>query len=374
MKIAIAREVLIAGFDRILKVVPTSKTVPILNYAKLDAVGESLLISATDRITSVRVHVDKALKVAEEGSVLVPVHDLVSGLRSSTASLVAITGESGHVTALAKGQAKWAWQTPMLDQYPSLYDPDGTTTYLLDRTSLLASLRAVKSAASRGTFNPRLEQIGIRKGKVQAADGIRYHEVDLPNTDMIDLALPVRFVDEILPMLSADTQTTVELGSPDGGSTISIRSGNVLMSTRRSQEDFPDVSHSFLIPAMSNNIELKVTRTDLLGAVRRVRVSADQTTKAVRMTLQGFDSLDVSTKQKSGSWAQETIPAKWSGGGRDLVFNHEHLTSLLSLFEDESLILKLGPDAKFKPSALLVQAEDKSRSGVLQQFRVDWRQ
>lgn len=369
MKAAFDRVILKQALDVVGKIVP-KKDVPILGHAKLEVTEDLLKISATDQITSVEVTAPPK-RVSEPGTILIPVHDLIACLASSSSPVFVIWGEDGICKALAVGQARWSWKTPSLSQFPKIDALQESVVYLLDREHLLRALSAVKSAAARGTFHPRLEQIGIRKGKVQASDGRRYHEANLPNSDMLDVALPVRFVDEVMPLLERSDADTIELGVPDE-TTISVRAGDVMVATRKSQQVFPDIAHAYLIPAMANNTELKITRTDLLGAIRRLRISADPSTKAIRLTLgeTQYDSVDVSTRQQPGDWAQERVTASWPGGARTMMFNHEHLSSLLQLFEDEKLVLKFGEDAKFNPSSVLIRSDD--RAGVLQQVRVDW--
>jgi len=132
------------------------------------------------------------------------------------------------------------------------------------------------------------------------------------------------------------------------------------------------VAHAFLVPAMANTIALRLDRDQLLGAIRRVRVMSDPATKEVRITLtsQDFSTATVSARQPSGAWASETITAQWADGDRVLAFHHEYLMHLLGLFEAETVTLRLGPDARHKPSPVLIQ--EGGRSGVLHQLRLDW--
>jgi DNA polymerase III sliding clamp (beta) subunit (PCNA family) len=139
--------------------------------------------------------------------------------------------------------------------------------------------------------------------------------------------------------------------------------------SRTKSEKFPDVSSSFLIPAMSNHFELKVKRSLLVDALRRVQVVADPQTRAVSLEIKNFSSVLVSTKQRNGSLATESVPVVWNENERLVVFNLDYLLSLLSIFDDEFVLMKLGKDQKHKPSSVLIQAEHSA--GVLQQLRLD---
>jgi DNA polymerase-3 subunit beta len=371
MKIALSREPLLAALDRVVKVAPTSKSVPILNYVRLEAlltqVSASIELSATDLVTSITVEIPggTAAAVGDPGVALVHGADFLGFLRSlTTSSIVLTTTPDGLLCRV--GNTTCLWKAPPLDTYPAIPDLDARWTHTLPRTALLAALRSVKPAAALGSFNPNLEQVAIRSGKVQAADGIRFHQVDLPGADLVDVAFPLPFLEDVVRSLATSTQDQVELGVTEGRTALIVRHDRVRLSSRTRREPFPDVEHAFLIPSLSNTDEVLLSRENLTAAIRRVRIMSDLDTRAITLAL-STGTAAVSARTSAGAWAVENIPVTWLGPDRTLTFNHDYLLHLLALFDGPDLVLRLGPDAKHKPSTVLVEQAD--RCGVLMQLR-----
>ena len=372
MKAAFRRAAFLPALEKIAKVAPTSKAVPIITYFRLEAVEPDVLwLSATDLVTSLLVTVGDGVAVKEPGTVLLDAHEFLTHLRSVSAPHVILVSTPTGVQSRI-GPTAVMWKAPPLDQFPPIPVLEDRLTHTLPRARLLATLRLVKPAAATGAFQPSLEQVGIRSGKVLAADGIRYHEVALPGTEQLDIALPLPFLDDLLNLFGSATEETLDIGIPDDRRSIIARLDGTVLTTARKREDFPDVSHHLLLPSMANTIAVRLDRGGLLEAIRHVRVMADPATKAIRLQLSGtdFSTAVLSAQQPSGAWATESIPVEWAGGDRTLVFNHEYLSSLLTLFDTESVTLWLGEDARHKPSPVLINSD--GRAGVLMQLRLDW--
>jgi DNA polymerase III subunit beta len=370
MKLAFPRDRLIPALEKVAKVAPTSRTVPILTYTRIATQGPALCLLATDLVTSIAVTVT-GIPVKEPGTALLPVHDFLTYLKALDQPYVTLATTDKGIRSQS-GTNACLWKAPPLDQFPTVADLEDQYTHTLRRIDLIRALRLVKPAAASSAFHPNLEQIGIRHGKILAADGIRYHEVALADTAQMDIALPLAFLDNLLTLIGSVSADTIDIGIPEDRQSIAVRLDSTTLSTARKRETFPDVAHAFLVPAMTNTTTLRVGRTALAAAVRRVRLMSDPATRAVRILLSGtdFSTATVSAQQPTGAWATEEIGVEWAGGDRTLVFNHEYLTNLLSLFEAEQLTLRLGEDTKNKPSPVLIQEGD--RSGVLMQLRLDW--
>lgn len=371
MKLAVRRSGLLEALEKVSKVSPTSKSVPILTHARLDADSSGLRIFATDMMSSLTVSCADVV-VKETGSCLVPVHDFLQAMKSATGDgVVLVLQEEGLLSR--SGSTTWLWKFPPLENFPEPVDLETVVSHSIPRVAFLQALKKVKTACpSKDSFNPRLEQVGIRSGRVIAADGIRYHSIEVPNTDLLDLALPLSFVGELSNLLS-ETEEEFVLGVTADKKSVVVRYQDSILSTLLLADEFPDVTQAFLVPAMSNQHTLKLTRDSLLGAIRRVRILSDSETSSVKISLfSGKISLiEVSSQSRSGSWSKESLSAEWSeASDRVLTFHHAHLSHLLQVFDEGSLTFKLGSDIKNRPSPLLISQD--GRSAVLHQLKADW--
>lgn len=374
MKIAFRRAPVLAALDRVVKVTPASKAVPILSHTLLaarsdDGAGVAWL-SGTDLASYIRVEV-RGLAVREPGDVLLDAVEFSHYLRSTPAdSNVVLVSEPNGVTARVDNWVTY-FKTPAIENWPTHTDLVAETWHTFDRAALADALALVKPAAAGPSLSPKLQQVSIRDGKITAADGIRFHQVDIPDAAHCNFALPLPFCDDLVSVLRASTAPTVDLCSA-APSNVLLRADNLTLGTHIRRDTYPDLSQTFLIPALSHDQNLTISHSLLVDAIRRVRLVADTDTQAVRLTLAGSQSATISTQRRNGAWSRGTLPVTYDGTDRTLIFNHAHLLALLALFtpDDDLLTLRLGPDAKHHPSPVLIQ--HGNASGVLHQLRLDW--
>ena len=162
-----------------------------------------------------------------------------------------------------------------------------------------------------------------------------------------------------------------EIGVAQTEHALLFRFGVVLLICQKSAARFPDVDEVLLKPTLVNDQELRVDREALRGAVRRVRITADENTSAVVLSLNA-GSVSVECKDRRGGFAVETIPAEWAHPPRHVAFNHRHLADLLSATTSETCVFRLGKDLKTKPSPLLLEDPEEGFTAVLSQIRLDW--
>lgn len=372
--VAAYRDSFLPILNKVIKVVPNSKSIPVLNYIRVDVHEDKTVhLTATDLSTSLTVKVNGA-KGSEVGSFLIPAADFQTCVNLSPVKAIVFNhDDKTNELRMAVGSTKWLWPTLPVTNFPKIANLKESIIHTVSKMDLIQAFRVVKPAASVGSVRSNLEQIGIRQGYVMAADGVRFHEVSLADTDLVDIALPLPFVTDLQSILPSLESTTLDLGLPETKDSVIVRCGDYTLMTRTKSEVFPDIAHAFKIPSMSNDQLLKVDRKALTGAVSRVGVTADPSTRAVRFRLSGtdFETLRVQTRQRSGSWSEETLPVDWvKGSERNITFNLDYLLNLLNLFDTDSVTMRFGADQKHKPSTAFVQ--EGGRSAVLNQLQVDW--
>jgi DNA polymerase III sliding clamp (beta) subunit (PCNA family) len=140
-----------------------------------------------------------------------------------------------------------------------------------------------------------------------------------------------------------------------------------MLIVKKPEVKFPHAEQMFLRPALTNDQELKISKSSLLSAVKKVRLCADEDTSAIALKL-SKDSVEVCTRDQVGNKASEKISASWKGKARTIVVHHKFLTDLLSVNDIEICVFKLGEDLKNRKSPLLLQNEAAGMVGVVQQM------
>lgn len=277
--------------------------------------------------------------------------------------------KNGKYHALIKaGSTKWTLPlmspvgypdfTPLLDQ--GLAD--------VDRVGFHTALSQVRKAVSNDSMRPYLMLVDVKNGKFQASDSIRYQQIkfDFP----FDCNIPHRAITELVSRLGSSDLEQIGVGQSDNALLFRF-SPSLLFITQKFFQQFPDVEDVLLKPALANDQGLVVDRAALLKAIQRVRITADESTSAVVLSL-NLNDVSVEAKDKKGSISVETVPATWDNPPRHISFNHQHLTDLLSSTDSDSCKFYLGKDLKTRPTPLFVEDEATGFRAVLNQIRIDW--
>jgi DNA polymerase III subunit beta len=285
---------------------------------------------------------------------------------------VAVKGDMATVTA---GTASWELKLSSDGRdYPAPPDLDAVEWKETARMPLLGALRSVRYAVSRNGTNASLAQVDIRVREsdgrpcLTACDRTRFAQVPLPGFPLqmrIPAAGSPSAVDELVRLLSGSESGSVRVGISGGRLFFAVDSTVFVVS--QLPDEFPDVWHLLLEPAMANDEKLTVKRDDLRGAIRRVRINADDATSAIGLTL-AEGRLTVFARDKSHNQAEAAVEAIWEHPERTLVVNHQFLDQMLSVHPSGECVLRLGRSVGKRGSAVLLLDEGSGATGIINQM------
>jgi DNA polymerase-3 subunit beta len=348
--------------ERAAAVVPGKNIYPLLSNFRV-TVGEGhIRVAATDMELSVLS--ESTLVVCQgAGTVLIPARRFLSILKEASEGDIDVRVVKGiaHVTA---GQASWDLVLQPADDYPALPSASDIEFTNVNRVKLLTAIRLVKGAASRDGTNPRLMAVCIRDGKVIASSHVRLHRACIESFP-VDLQVPIGAVDDLLRLLGDCQQE--EIGIGEEKYVLAFRIGDDIFMVGKLASEYPDQEKRLLVPNLANNQVLTVDKADLIGAIRRVRITADPETAAIGLRL-APGKLTVVSRDKNHNAASEEIPVQWTSKERLVVVNHEHLQDLLGLSAGPQVIFRIGTDAGKRRSPLLLADEKIGTAGVIGQL------
>jgi DNA polymerase III sliding clamp (beta) subunit (PCNA family) len=369
VRLAVGRQALYDALRRVVKIAPPSAPNPVLTYVKIEAFDGELFVSATDLTTRIVAEVTGQLKVEQPGVCLLPAQPLTQALRASAAAWVGLAATGPAQVQMGIGRTSYQWKTLPPEHFPDILTLNTEAEHhVLDRSSFLDVMAAVRPAIPTGA-DARFDQVGIRAGLFQAADGTRFHQAFAEDAALVNAALPADFLTKVTGLLGAATEDKLTLGLSEDTKAISIRVGAMTLITRARAEDFPDVSAVFATAQDANQQSLQVERDELLSAIRRVRTVADPESGAVALKLSPTE-IAVSARQPSGSRASEPVGCSLVGQPRTLVLHHSHLVGLLEMVDPGPLQLLLGPDSRTKPGSVYLHYG--TRTAVIYQLRMRW--
>jgi DNA polymerase III sliding clamp (beta) subunit (PCNA family) len=362
---------------RVAPVVPSKDLMPVLKnfhfqILELESPGNwaFLRISGSDSVLSAVVRIP-VKTTTPGGAAVFPAALLLGVVREASGDTVhvQVREKSGRQTAVLRcGKAQWTMPLMSAEGFPDFTAAEQVPTIPVNRADFLNALNTVRRAASQDVMRPYLMMVDVYRGRMRASDSVRFHESKRFRFPF-DCQIPTRAAHEVAGRLAASTLEEVGVAETDNA--LLFRFGVVLLICQKIAAQFPDVDEVLLKPAGLNDLELIVDRAELLAAVRRVRLSADDTIAAVALSL-NHNSVSVECKDRKGGFAVEEVPAEWPHAPRHVAFNHQYLTDLLASITTNRCVFRLGKDLKTRPSALLVEDPEAGFTAVLAQIRLDW--
>jgi DNA polymerase-3 subunit beta len=354
--------------DRACSVVPASGFQPVLKNLLVQAQPGRLRISATDLdlavvVTSPLVGGDAA--DWEPVTFIIPAQRLREILREVPETEVRITvaepAEGVTVITVAAAGSSWSLQVPE-GNFPGLPDIDTVAWHDFPRQPFLAAVQAVRFAASKDGANLGLACVNIAVNgaggaKVTASDSGRVQQAPLASFP-VPVQIPAigspAAVDEVIRLLSRNESVdTAQVAVTEGH--LLFKAGAGVFACRKLTVPGANVEQQILVPAMHNKLELTVQRGPLLDAIRRVAITADDTTSAICMALVP-GKLTLISRDKLHNYAEASLDAPWDGKPHKLVVNHRHLTAAVSAASGAACTFRFA-EASAKRSAVLILDE-----------------
>jgi DNA polymerase-3 subunit beta len=360
------RFVFLNQLERAASVLPSKDIMPVLKNFQVEVEAGRLRVIATDLQLSVMAETEM-VSTQRPGSAVFPGKRLLEIMKQADGDDMALDVSEGKAR-IKIGRTTWDLMLMDGSEYPPLPDTDEVDFAPVDRAKFLSAISAVRYAAATDTVRPSLMLIDITDNKMRAADGVRLQQVpvDFP----LDAQIPIGAVDDLVKLLRTTDQNTIEVGETENN--LVFRIATDVFIAQKLTAQFPDVEAMILRPALGNDKELNVDREDLIAAIRRVRVTADEETNAVIINL-SKGKAEISARDKYGNFATEPLDARWDHADTMIGLNHKHLVEMLSMTDVKSCSFFLGKDiGTSRRAPLMLKDNETGQVGILNQLRVEF--
>lgn len=306
-----------------------------LSGLHLELTGDQLNVTGSD----LDLTISQQLTVAgdTDGVVVIPsklIADIVRALGPGAVDVV-VDGDEVQITA---GRSEFSMRTIPADDFPRLGSPEGDEV-TLNAADLSAALKQVVKAASSDDSRPILTGVllaaegeGLR---LVSTDSYRLAVRDLPGTSVLSgdqsVLVPSRALAELNRVFGENETVALRLGERDA----SFEVGGTQVVTRLIEGEFPN--YRGLIPDTYPN-ELTVNRSELLDAVRRVRLMAQEATP-IRLNMRA-DTLELVAVTQDVGQAQEVLDASYNGDELTVAFNPDYLIDGIEVTPGEEITLQ----------------------------------
>jgi len=337
IRVVVDREVFTSRLAQVSRAASSRGAVQVLGGILLRASNGLLELEATDMELSLRTTVPAT--VEGDGAVVMPAKLLGDVVRLLPANEVTLghRSEDGMAT-IDSGAYSGRMNVFAAEDFPRLPSVD-VPLHEIESTSLLDTVQRVSRAASRDESRPVLTGILVRfegsKLTMAATDSYRMavKETELSSAGPeLEAIIPARALDE-LGRIAAGTET-VQLGVNENH--VIFGAGETWLTTRRIDGQFPNVAQ---LKPETFDVELDLSRAELLEVVRRAAVMAQRNTPLRLRFSEG--ELTISAQSQDVGETRESMAIRYDGEPLEIGFNAEFLREGLESVAADDVQLKL---------------------------------
>lgn len=360
MQFTVERRKLLNELKQAQAVMESRATIPILANVKLEAKGDALTVTGTD--LEVGIIATCPAEVKKDGATTVPGKKLFDYLRAISDEQVSFKAAAQMSISAGRSNVRMPLTNP--ESYPAL--PEMPSQALQLSPGMIADMIrrtafAISKEESRYTLNAALLSISSAETLMVATDGHRLAYVTAPTGEgtkapdspliLAGQGLSVLVPRKALGRLSALISELPSAGAlwfaQDEGH-LFFRLENRLLICRKITGQFP--AYEAVLPKANGLAPVSVDRAQLLSAVHRVSLFADDRTHCLRLDLSPA-GLKVSCSADNGD-SDELVPVEYAGDGIALGFNAQYLSEFLAVEESAKILMSFKDGqsaAEFRP-------------------------
>jgi DNA polymerase-3 subunit beta len=336
MKAVISKSDLVGIIGKIQSVVSTKPSTPILSNILLEAIDDSLVVSATDLTVSMRCSAEA--KVVEEGSIALPARRFFQLVREITSAQIKISAKELEIAEITTGTSVFKIHGMNKAEFPGLPDLAGSPEFSLSNASLKEMLSKTSFAAaredSRYTLNGVQLQIAGQKATLLGTDGKRLAKAFAPIAASPSMqgnyVIPLKAVEEMIKMLDdSDAKVSLNLSHDK----IALENGGTTLIAKLLAGQYPDVER--VIPTKLAH-QFSIHREELMSLLRQVSLFTSETSNSVRFSFE-TGQLHLSAMSHEVGEGRVSMPVDFAGAKLDIAFNPHFFIDILRHTKDETI-------------------------------------
>lgn len=367
MEVRIDKDTFLNGVQKVQGIVETKGAMPILSHLLITTEKDRIGIQATDLEIGAKGYY--AANVISSGEVTLNARKLFDILRELPSEEVHMIREDNHWITLKCGKSKFRLPGMPAQDFPPF--PDFSQDSLMQFSSKLLKemIRKTFFALSPDETRQALNGLLLEKenGKVNmvGTDGHRLAVIQrkLEKTakgDKQSYLIPKKAVAELLKLIE-DEGSSFSFSSKNNH--LAFIHGDQVIVSRKIDGKFPNYQQ--VIPS-DNKIQVQVNRDVLQHALKRVALLADEKSRMVRFDIQSGNITLAADTTELGA-AREEVAVSYSGKEVSIGLNAKYVLDVLSVIDDEEIILNLKDQ---NSSCLITSTGDKEYQSIVMPMRL----
>ncbi len=356
MKFVCTQHDLNVNLALVSRAVPARPTHPVLANIKIEVTSNPDLIRLTGFDLSLGIQTSFIANVIEAGVLTLPaklLNDIVAKLPSGEIALDDEAGE--NLITITSASGRYQVRGMGAEEFPELPSIEDGETNQLSAAAFIDGLKGSLVACSQDETKQILTGVYLKVNadclEFAATDGHRLGIVEVypPETERAELPATARAFEVTVPA-KALRELDKMLGNRHEGDKLELQleQGQVIfawgdqkLTTRTLEGKYPD--YRLLIPRQFQR-QITLDRKQLLGALERIAILADQT-NLVKFSIDGTgQSIALSVEAQDRGSGRESLPAQISGADLDIAFNVKYLMDGLKTVPTQEITISMnGP-------------------------------
>lgn len=352
MKIAVTKEALLEGLQRIQNVVSTRPTLPVLTNVLLEADESGVQLTTTDLEVGIRCRIEA--RVEKPGATTLPARKLVSIIRELPTSEITIEVDSKNIASIRCGSSFFKIYGLPREEFPAFPVFTEPKSLTLKQSELKDGLRktsyAISNDEARYVLNGILFSLQENKLTLVATDGRRLAlfetELEFPKSHERDFILPTKAVTELQRLLNDDSAIVISTSN----NLVSFELNGCQLVSKIVEGSYPNYRQ--VIPGEATE-RVTLEREALYNCVRRVALLSNDKTSSLRLSL-SKNNLDITANTPEVGEAKESMSIPYHGKEMSIAFNPEFLMDPLRNLPNDEIYLELIDE--MSPGVIKIQS------------------
>ncbi|MBA3958724.1 MAG: DNA polymerase III subunit beta [Parachlamydiaceae bacterium] len=347
MKFVISTQEFNNLMNRCFNVVPVKTTLPTLANFLIEAVGDEIVVTATDLIVAIRC--SAKAKVLEAGSTTLPAKRLLQLTRELTAVNIEVT-TTKDITDIVADSSRFKLHGMSTQEFPSMPEMSGAVEIQLPQKELKEKLFRTTFAVSREdnryALTGLLMQVTSDMITFVGTDGKRLARSHMAtsNSEAIgNYIIPLKAAEEMIKNLKDDDKPATLLLNSDK---IALKTDDTVMVAKLLKGEYPDVTR--VIPEKSQ-VVLTLHREELMSLLRQIALFIADSMHSVRFSFsQGELRLNANTSDIGEG--KVSMPVNYHGQLLEIAFNPTFFLDILRHTNTETV--NLGVTDSYNPGVI----------------------
>jgi DNA polymerase III subunit beta len=362
MKFTVRSNELINAVNKVISVTPTRSTLPILGNLLFSLEGKVLSVMGSDLEVYIEVKINVDGK--SDGQVAVPAKKLETLLQNLPGKDLSFDLQSNLKLVIKTKGGKWTITGEDANDFPLPAEVEESGKVSINSQLLTRYLSKAIHAASNDELRRSMNGIffEIKKGefKVVSTDGHRLVKIiksgfafDGNKTSMLVPIKTCQLMSKLFKGKISEGEQTEEDSAPAEDTDVQLyfsndflkcSLGNITINSRLIDDTFPN--YESVIPNDNEKI-LKLSKNDLIGAVKRSIIMSDQITNKTSFSISESELKVRAVNNEYGTDADETIECNFTESDEfEIAFNGKYLLEAIQHFENEILMFDFSTPLK----------------------------